>query len=386
MRARRRLSYLLTLTVLLVVAGVVACERVETPSAAPEAEFLIAAGDSVFWVRSDETGIRVRGAQLNLALVGTRFVELHLSDTDLSFYDAVYVGQRLIKRDLVTGDSLVVFSDTLIPVLARAYAAANPGERPLGNDEEGSENPRTIASAEIAVLDVHGPFLSYEYRTDVDVIGGRSWHGARRGVIDLRTGAGTSLEALLGPRESARVTTAGREQWRVIEDSLRAAFADRSEYERREIEQLRFDPRSFTIALAGRGPLIRFAITQSASRDIAGSYELEGTVVDAPDWWKGARETMPGTDVESGERVWQRKDFTLVARDVTDRAARVAFALRDRAGTEWRLGSVPSPLLRVMWVSDSLAPGSRAALTRAFEASAFLNEDLRVAQATMRMR
>ncbi len=381
MRARSR-HRSLWLLASLTVAGVVACERVTPSSPVPHAEFIIAAADSVFWVRSDDDGIRVRGAPLSLALVGGRFVELFLSDVDQSFYDAVYVGQRLTKRDLVTGDSLVIFSDTLIPVLARAYAAANPDERPLGDDEEGSENPRTIASAEIAVLDVLGPWLSYEYRTDVDVIGGQSAHGSRRGVIDLRTGSATSLEALLGPRERARVIAEGREQWRVALDSLRLLMADRSEYESSEVDRLSVDPRSFTLSVVERQLHIRFAIAQSAARDLSGSYELEGIKVAPPEWWSAVRAQLP-VESNSGERHWRREGFTLVARDVTERAARVSFALRDEAGTEWRLGSVPSPVFRVMWIDDSLAPGSRAALVRAFNESALVSEDVRIALAVI---
>jgi hypothetical protein len=82
------------------------------------------------------------------------------------------------------------------------------------------------------------------------------------------------------------------------------------------------------------------------------------------------------------ERIWPRERFALVARDATGGSARVTFALRDEAGAEWRLGSVPSPVLRVMWLSDSaVAPGTRAALTRAFNEAAFYSGEVRVVEA-----
>lgn len=82
------------------------------------------------------------------------------------------------------------------------------------------------------------------------------------------------------------------------------------------------------------------------------------------------------------ERSWPREGFTLVGRPADDPRARVALALRDDAGTEWRLGSVPSPVLRVMWVGDSSeVPGTREALTKAFNEAAFYSGENRIVQA-----
>lgn len=364
------------------VAGALSCARDEPadPSPAPHTEFLISAGDSVFWVRSGDDGIRVRGAPMQLALVGGRLAELYVSDQDLSFYDAVYVGQRLYKRDLITGDSVVLFADTLIPFLARAYAAANPNQRPLGFDEEGAENPRTIATAEVLVLDVHGPFLSYEYRTDIDVIGGRASHGSRRGVIDLRTGVGATLEAIFGAAEARRLAALGRQRWTAVRDSLLMAVAVQGEEVTAEVDRLSFDPRSFTLGVDDRDPRVRFAIAQTAAQNAGGSYLLDGIAPEEPTWWPDVRRGFPITEGPD-ELAWPRPAFTLVARDASGRGARMAFALRDEEGREWRLGSVPSPVFRVMWIEDStLAPGSRTALTRAFNEAAFYSDQVRVAR------
>lgn len=361
-------------------AWLAACERVEPRSPAPAAEFIIAAADSSYWVRSDPDGIRVRGAPLTLASVDGRFAELYLADVDQSFYDAVYIGQRLIKRDIVSGDSVLLFADTLMPVLARAYAAANPEERPLSADEEGNENPRTIATAEVIVLDVHGPWLSYEYRTDVDVVGGVSAHGSRRGVIDLRTGTPVTLEAVLGVAEARRVIAEGRARWRGVRDSLAAGVAERGTEAADELERLAFDPLSFTIGVRDREPVIRFSITQSAGLNIGGSYELPGIAIPEPDWWTSVRRGL-AIEESPDERAWPGEGFTLVAQDTARGLARVAFALRDDAGSEWRLGSVPAPVHRVMWLGDTIPAGTRAALTRAFNESAFQGGELHVVRA-----
>jgi hypothetical protein len=364
---------------LLLVLFLAACERVDPPPPAPRAEFIVAAGDSVFWIRSDIEGIRVRGAPMVLAEVGGRFAELYVADEDHSFYDAVFVGQRLYKRDLINGDSAALYGDTLMGILARSYAAANPDERPLSSDEQGSENPRTIGSAEIFVLDVLGPWVSYEYRTDVDVVGGTSAHGVRRGVLDLRTGAPTTLEALFGQRPARLAANEGRAQWRSLRDSVSAAaresgasdFAD-------ELQALVFEPKSFVLGVEEREPRVRFTLVQSASPVASGALELFPIAVEEPVWWA----TVAGQHALTGdldERLWRREEYTLVARAALGTNERMAVALRDDGGTEWRLGFVPAPVLRVMWLDDStLVPGTREALTRAFNDASLYSEDARV--------
>lgn len=363
---------------LLLLSSLTACERAEPPAPAPVAEFIIAAADSVFWIRSDAEGIRVRGAPMVLAQVGGRFAELYLADVDLSFYDAVFVSQRLYKRDLITGDSVMLVADTLIPMLARGYAAANPEERPLDEEEQGSENPRTVATADVIVLDVHGPWLSFEYRTDVDVIGGISSHGVRRGVVDLRTASPTTLEALLGSGPARRLVATGRERWRAMRDSMLALARDAGEEAVDAVERLSFDPRSFILGVQDRDPRVRFAIALAGAIEPGGVIELDPMAVTEQAWWETVRQSHP---IEEGpaERTWPRPGFTLVARPTEGPSARMAFVLRDEGGSEWRLGSVPTPVLRVMWLGDSAeAPGTREALTRAFNEAAFYSGDVRV--------
>lgn len=368
--------------ILLVMLGG-ACERVETPPPAPLAEFIVAAGDSAYWIRSDADGIRVRGAPMVLALVGGRFAELYVADDDQSFYDAVFVGQRLYKRDIISGDSMPIVSDTLMRLLARGYATANPDERPLAFDEEGSESPRTIASAEILVLDVMGPWVSYEHRTDVDIVGGSSSHGLRRGVVDLRTGTTSTLDALFGRAQARRVTTDGQRQWREMRDSLLVA-APNDDVLRESLDRLSFDARSFVLLAEGREPRVRFTLAQSGSRFIAPAQELFPVAVEAPAWWEGVRDGYPETvEGERGaEQRWPRDGYDVIARPTGDEARpRIAFALRDAGGQEWPLGFVRAPVQRIMWLDDPvLAAGTREALVRAFDDAALYSEDTRVVQ------
>lgn len=368
---------------MLLLLAVGACERVEPPQPAPPADLLLSAGDSVFWIRSEADGIRVRGAPMSLAMVGGRLSELYVTEDDLSFYDAVYVGQRLFKRDLINGDSLQLFADTLMRVLARSYAAANPDEQPLARDEQGSENPRTIGSAEILVLDVLGPWVSYEYRTDVDVVGRPSAHGLRRGVLDLRTGVQTSLEALVGRTESLALADEGQRQWREMRDSMLVAAEEVSDADRLrdEFARLSFDPRSFGLSVFDRTPRVRFTMAQSAAPRPAAAVSLFPIPLDpVPAWW----EELAGAYAEPGaddEQLWRQPEYVIVGRPEPGTRPRVSLAMRDAGGQEWRLGYVPAPVHRVIWLQDStVAPGTREALMRAFDEAAFYGDQSRVAR------
>src|SRR3954469_24224265 len=133
----------------LAVALLVACERDVPPrsgrqgdlpaepsrSPAPRAELLLEAGDSTFWVRGGPDGVRMRSSPVLLARVDGRYQEIYLADDDHSFYDAVFVGQRLWRRDLITGDSIVVMSDTLIDAAARRWSRRHPDAELLDPDE-----------------------------------------------------------------------------------------------------------------------------------------------------------------------------------------------------------------------------------------------------------
>src|SRR5918997_278418 len=98
-RAPRCLKAALAAVVLLVVG---ACRAQGPP---PTAEFLVSAGDSTYWIRTDTTGVRVRGSPILLARYGGQFYEVYVTDDDRSFRDAAFVGQRIYRRDLVTGDA-----------------------------------------------------------------------------------------------------------------------------------------------------------------------------------------------------------------------------------------------------------------------------------------
>ncbi|HEX7123387.1 MAG TPA: hypothetical protein VF178_13510, partial [Gemmatimonadaceae bacterium] len=91
-------------TCALVVATAGACGGVDR--APPPASFLLVAGDSTFWVTSMAGETHVRRSPILLAFIDNAFHEVYVTDDDRSYFDAVIVGQRVYRRDLVRGDSV----------------------------------------------------------------------------------------------------------------------------------------------------------------------------------------------------------------------------------------------------------------------------------------
>src|SRR5688572_4815807 len=130
-----------TFALLMCAAG--ACG--DSSSRAPRAEFIVAAGDSTYWVHSDGSGIKIRGSPMVLAHLDGRFRELYVVDDDHSSENALFVGQRLYQRDLISGDSTEIFRDTLVRALAEKYERRHPEARRLSPDEDSAEEPATTA-------------------------------------------------------------------------------------------------------------------------------------------------------------------------------------------------------------------------------------------------
>src|SRR5258706_16427787 len=84
----------------------------------PAAEFLVSAGDQTYWVRSDNSGLKIRGSPLILARTDGRYYEIFVGEIDRSFSRALLSGERVFRRELATGDSAVIYDDTAIVHLA----------------------------------------------------------------------------------------------------------------------------------------------------------------------------------------------------------------------------------------------------------------------------
>ena len=360
----------------------------------PATEFLIAAGDSTFWVTTGHDGVHVRGAPLMLAKYDGRYYEVYVTDDDKSFYDAVFVGQRIYRRDLLSGDSIPVLDDSAVTRAALGYATLHPDDHPLEPDEDAADDPASTVTGEVDILDIHGPFVSYEYR---GATGGTAGTGetVRHGVVDMRgrTGGGAaSLPAVLGPGVAARVLADGRRSFAAIRDSVIAADAATASVDRGPAEEavhhaaralaagvFVFEPASFTLVDSNRTLGVAFTVP---GRGVRGNgktlplptIQVAGTL---PAWWAEVRPTLPELAAPKDEDLWHHGRTDVIARyDSVDENVRIV--VRDSARREWSIARLPAPTHRVFWMdlpaADSVV---RRALLKAFDESALYADDAR---------
>jgi hypothetical protein len=371
----------------------VGCGMARTPSRMahrkvvppPATEFLLGAGDSTFWVRTGRDGVHVRGAPLVLARYNGRFYEIYVADDDRSYTNAVFVGQRIYRRDLVSGDSASVFEDTTVGRAAARYATRHPDDTPLLPDEDAADNPASSVTGEVDVLDIHGPFLSFQYHGSLNGEAGTG-ETVRHGVLDLRSVGSSkstaSLRTVLGAAGSDQVLAAGRHRFGVVRDSVRSLMDSGDEGERRGAHALTggafvFDPASFTLGDRDRALAVTFSVPGHGATGSGRYLTLDPIPVNGalPAWWHDVPPTLPTGD--STTVVWKGGRVDLIARYDTI-TEDVQLALRDSAKHEWPVAHVPSPAHRVFWLDGSSADlTTRRALLRAFDESALYSDDAR---------
>lgn len=367
---------------MLPLAALPGCPKAEPRAVAPppRAEFLVAAGDSTFWVRTTPDGIHRRGSSLLLARYGGDFYELYTTDDDRSFYDAVFVGQRVYRRDLMSGDSVLIYQDTVVPQVQRRWAGTHPDDTPLRPDEEASERPVASATADIELLDVHGAFLSLEHHTDVDVAGVRHMHRTVRRVVDLRDRRTATVADVAGESAAAAALAAARRKFETARDSVRDARDPRATRARGAVDEMRFDARSFTLVDVNGEPALAFAVPGEGEHADGAMLPLEPVPVPAPMWWRALATGFP-SGRDSVEERWQGLGYRVRARYAADGES-AALALADARGNEWAVGRIPAPVRRIYWLdAPSIDSAHRVALERAFDDAVMYDETVRLVRA-----
>jgi hypothetical protein len=167
------------------------------PPPPPDAEFLVSAGDQTYWVRSDNSGLRIRGSPLILARTGGRYYEIFVSEIDRSFPKALFSGERVFRRELATGDSTVIYDDTTIVQMSDAYHQQHPRARLLGPDDDPDDDVDVSAVGETDVLNVLGPYVALEHRTSIERADDTGGDDTTRAVIDLRNGKSVAFDRML---------------------------------------------------------------------------------------------------------------------------------------------------------------------------------------------
>lgn len=345
----------------------------------PAADFVLAAGDSSFWVTSRNGEVRVRGAPLELARVDGRFYELYVEDDDRSFEDAVLVGQHVYRRDLISGDSLLVYEDTIVPRLATTYARLHPDDARVRPDDDTNEDPLWRATATVDLTDLHGPFLSYSLHVDVERDDASPWHTSRRGVIDLTTGRPASLARVaagdLTPIRKRRTLALA-----ATLDSVRTG-GDRIDRARTTalLGSYRLEPDGFTLTLVDGEPAVSYALAGTGAGEAGHLLELPPIRIGEPSWWSEVAPTLPIGSADGGRDVWRHGRYDVVVR--YDSSADVArLLLRDSTSREWPIAQVPAPALRIFWLDKpSVDSTARRALSRAFDESAMYDDAARTA-------
>jgi len=167
------------------------------PPPPPTAEFLVSAGDQTYWIRSDNSGLRIRGSPLILARTGGRYYEIFVSEIDRSFPKALFSGERLFRRELATGDSAVIYDDTAIVRLSGAYHQQHPRAQLLRPDDDPDDDLEVTAVGETDILNVLGPYVALEHRVSIEHADDHGEDDTTRAVIDLRNGKSVAFDRML---------------------------------------------------------------------------------------------------------------------------------------------------------------------------------------------
>ena len=350
----------------------------------PPAEFLLSSADSTFWVATTKGETRVRGAPLVLANYDGRFYELYTADDDYSFPDASMVGERLYRRDLITGDSALVFADTVVPRFAKEYAlvasrrtTAQP-RRGRGSQPRDERHGRGRRARGVRAVRLVSSITSTWNGPDRPL-----WHSTRRGVIDLRSGrAQTVADVFGGPAgRAARRGVAARLPAHARFAPHRSRRHDRRTRRAADaLGRLEFDDRSFNLDRARwrAGVAVQRSWPRRGRRRQRGRARADRRgfrVVVA------VRRARSSVEDDGGNDRWRRSGYRVLARyDTSGDIAHVSIA--DSAKREWPVMSVLAPLHRIDWLDrPAIGDDERRALTRAFNQAAAYDHATRVASA-----
>lgn len=382
-RPVRTLGAVVSVLAALAAAVLSACgDAPQAVGTLPAAEFLFAAGDSTYWVRSSGEGMRVRSAPILLTDVDGRLFEIFMSDDGAEYPDASFATVRLWSRALRSSDSTLLFADSTVLRELAAWRKANPAELEVDpNADDVPDDPRTVVHDEIEILDVHGPYITFEHLLNADIEGGPPHqHRGKRYVVDVRSGHRPMLSELLGATEASRVLADARASLTQLTDSIRKAGAsgdDRAEAALETLDSFVFDSTSYGITDLSRDPAVSFMVPGSAPDGEALALHLPPLTVREPAWWKAVRRTLPEWSADSSRVRWERTAYEVVASPSEDGEA-LALVLRSiglaSSKREWPVATVAAPAYQLIALdAPPLDSAGRAALARAFDVSTALD-------------
>ena len=288
------------------------------------------------------------------------------------------VGQRVYRRDIVTGDSVAVYEDPEVALLARQYASKHPGEHPLAPDEDEADHPSLVATTETDVIDVLGPFATIERSVDRDFPVGSALHEIHRRVIDLRSARRASLGDLVEDSVRTRLLRDARAAVAVVFDSVRHSRDERAVLAADMLGHFSLDTASFSLVESDGKPAVAFLVP-GQGKD-AGGYTLPLPALPIPpgDWWIDVQPTVPDSALANAD-LWRNQSYDVIARyDAI--ADDVLLVVRSRDGKEWPVTRIPAIVQRIHWLDGAASDTTVAhALSRAFDAAALYSGESRIA-------
>ena len=162
----------------------------------PVAEFLVADASTTYWVRSGPRGISARTSPLILTNADDRFYEVYVGEVTRSYEDAIFIREPIYRRDLLSGDSRILFEDTRISAWEKTYLQRNPDARLLDDEEDTYEDVAVAATGESEILAVAGPYVLFDRWATLERENFTQADSGRT-AIDIRSGESIPLNALV---------------------------------------------------------------------------------------------------------------------------------------------------------------------------------------------
>lgn len=156
----------------------------------------MADASTTYWVKSGPRGITARTSPLILTSADDRFYEVYVGEVTRSYEDALFTREAIYRRDLLTGDSKLIYDDSRISRWEMAYLSQNPDARLVEPDEEGTDEISVAAMGEADILAVAGPYVLYDVRSTLEREDFQQADSAR-GAIDIRSGEPIPLASLV---------------------------------------------------------------------------------------------------------------------------------------------------------------------------------------------
>lgn len=363
-----------------------ACAPAARSTARPDAEFLLVTDDSTAWVRTAADTVVVQRAPLLLTMLGGRLVELFVAEEPFDFEDATFLVSRVYRRDLVTGDSTLVFADSTVLREAMRYIRAHPDAERLEAEEPAAPGASALESG-ITPTGVIGTMLGVEVHVD-RTVGELATHDTYAATLDLESGRRQALSDVIAPADAAAAMTLAHQSFgaSVVLAGRRAGPVGKAAS--RALSALILDSLSFTLTRTGDSLAARFLAHDEQVIDEARDthrFSLEPVALTPPGWWSQARVTLPRLLPDSSERFELGRVTLDVRYDSTDVAT-----IATRTSTGQRpVTRMLGPVRQVIVLGDSLVrpPGQwRQALERAFSESGYYSEQVRAASLRGRAR